>query len=84
MSQTVSQQTCVICGRADAARYAQGPRVAICVDCASLPATEVRAGTMRCAFCRRRATMGLRQDDIVVCASCLNFARELTASSGAV
>ncbi len=53
MRQTVSPQTCVVCGRADAARYASGPRVEIC-------------------------------DDIVVCASCLDFARELTASSGAV
>ncbi len=80
MNTTISAQSCVICDRTDAARYAQGPRVAICGDCANLQATDVRSDAKRCAFCWRRAKTGLDRGDVVICASCLEFARELTAS----
>ncbi len=80
MNTTVSAQSCAICDRTDAARYAPGPRVAICGDCANLPAADVGSDAKRCAFCWRRAETGLERGDVVICASCLEFARELTAS----
>ncbi len=80
MNTTVLAQSCAICDRTDAERYAPGPRVAICGDCANLQATDVRSDAKPCAFCWRRAETGLERGDIVVCASCLEFARELTAS----
>ena len=80
MNTTVSAQSCAICGRTDVARYAPGPRVAICMDCATLPASQVGPDAKRCAFCWRRAETGLERGDVVVCTSCLAFARELTAS----
>ena len=80
MSTTVSAQSCAICDRTDAARYAPGPRVAICGDCANLPAIDVGSDAKRCAFCWRRAETGLKRGDVVICASCLQFALQLTGS----
>ncbi len=80
MNTTVSAQSCAICGRTDAARYAPGPQVAICGDCANLPATDVGSDAKRCAFCWRRAETGLKRGDVVICVSCLQFARQLTGS----
>ena len=81
MNTTVAAQGCALCHRTNAARYAPGPRVAICGDCAKLPATDVRSDAKRCAFCWRRTETGLERGDVVICASCLEFARELTASN---
>ena len=69
MNTTVSEQSCAICARTDAARYAPGPRVAICVDCANLQPTDLGFDAKRCAFCCRRAEAGLEQGDRVICAS---------------